>query len=155
MNKEIKGHIGFIARLIAGLTLATAGFQKALASHTFLAWQLQGLGLPDFSCSFLAYVIPYAELNLGLMLITGLFLPVAASALAIALAIEEIIMLQAWLRMLPAAGLNIFGIYFASSAAWAIFQNALLIVLLYPATFSGKRLTLDFLIENNISRRFK
>ena len=155
MNKEMKGYIGLIARIIAGMALSAAGFQKALASHSFLVWQLQGLGLPDFFCPFLAYVLPYAELNLGLMLMAGLFLPAASSALAIILAIEEIVMLQAWLRMLPATALNIFGIFFASSAAWTIFQNALLIILIYPSISAGRKLTLDFLIENSISRRLK
>lgn len=147
MNEKLKDILGLAARITAGTAFMLYGIEKALVSNSFLSWLFKGLGLPSFTALPAAYVYPCCQILFGLFLICGLYTRACALFFSAAIALEEIILLQAWLRMLPAAEQNFYGIFLSHSITWQIFQNVLLILIMYPAAFYGSRHTLDNLLK--------
>lgn len=148
---NLKDFSGSAARLITGSAFLIAGIEKALVSHDILIWILKGLGLPTFAAFPAAWIFPFCQIFFGLFLICGLYTRVCVLFFSAAAALEEIILLQAWLRMVPVAELDFYGIFLSHSIIWQIFQNVLLILILYPAFFYGSRYTLDNLIKSTLT----
>lgn len=156
MNSEkIKDYSGLLCRLITGGIFAVSGMTKILASSEIITWIFDGLGLPYFISIISAYMLPYIEIILGLFFMAGMFVPYPALILTTGLALTEIILLQAWLRGTAAAAMLIFGPMMNHSIAWEIFQNVLVILLIYPAAMFGKNLTLDYAIEKSLPEKIK
>ena len=154
-NNAWKNYSGLASRILAGGIIAAAGTYHFLASHEMLVWLLSGLGMPSFLCGAAAYILPYAEVLLGLFLAAGLFMPYPAVICAGGLAITEIIFLLAWLMGLPAASEPYFGPAMSRSLAFEIFHNVLLILLIYPAAMFGRELSLDFFIKKSLPEKIK
>ena len=154
-NEKIMEWAGLICRIITGSIFIAAGTTKALASADILIWQFSGMGLPAFICPLLAYTLPDIEISAGMFLMAGLFMPFPALIFAVGLGLHEIILLLAWLCGLPASKTAYFGPVMSHSLPMEIFQNVLLILLIYPAVMSGRELTLDRAIEKNLPEKIK
>lgn len=154
-SEKIKDYSGLLCRLITGGIFAVSGMTKILASSEIITWIFDGLGLPYFISIISAYILPYIEIILGLFFMAGMFVPYPALMLTAGLALTEIILLQAWLRGTAAAAMLIFGPMMNHSIAWEIFQNVLVILLIYPAAMFGKNLTLDYAIEKSLPEKIK
>lgn len=143
---------GIITRALIGSSFFVSGINKALASREILIEIYTGLGLTNFLSSAMVYILPVVEINLGLFLVFGLFNKQCSLVLTSGLAIYEILLLQAWLRNVAIAAVPLFGIFMNEALSREIFENVLLILLLYPAALYGLDFTLDKIL---LSRKGK
>ena len=154
-SEKIKNYSGLLCRLIIGGIFVLSGMTKMLASNDVMIWIFDGLGLPSFISMILTYTMPYMEIIFGLLFMSGLFIPYPALVLAAGLALAEIVLLQAWLRGTAVSAMPIFGSFMNHSLPWEIFQNVLIILLIYPAVMFGKNLTLDNIMEKTLPEKIR
>ncbi|MDY0361238.1 MAG: MauE/DoxX family redox-associated membrane protein [Desulforegulaceae bacterium] len=74
MDTEFKKHSIFTARVILGIIFFTAGFSKIFNPSSFAEIISNYQILPDYLINETAFFLPYLEITIAAMLISGLFL---------------------------------------------------------------------------------
>ena len=116
MNEKtgVKDLLGIAARFIVGGVFIYAGWLKAVAPAASLT-------------IFIALVVPWLEIYLGLFLITGVFTAYSALCLGATLLGFEGLLLQAIIRKLPVTSCGCFGASKSGSLSHEFIQNLVIL----------------------------
>lgn len=137
-------YVVLILRLAIGLTLAAAGALK-VGHATALASAIAGFRLlPADLIAFLALILPYVEILLGLYLIVGLFTRAVAWICVVQFVIYAAAIASAVLRGIP-ANCGCFGPGEAATADWphVAFDLILALICLVVALRAPGALAID------------
>jgi len=152
MNEKtgVKDLLGIAARFIVGGVFIYAGWLKAVAPAEELAYAIETYKtVPASLTIFIAMVVPWLEIYLGLFLITGVFTAYSALCLGATLLGFEGLLLQAIIRKLPVTSCGCFGASKSGSLSHEFIQNLVLLALTALAWKHGKKLSIDSLIESH------
>lgn len=139
-----KAGLGLLGRALAGGVFAYAGFTKAAAPVEEFAYAIESYRLlSPFLSLAAAYILPWAELLLGLLLLAGVYTrPAAAAAGALLLAFEGFL-LSVIIRKIPVTSCGCFGAGVAASPPTEFMLNLLTLSAAYLAWKYGRAFTAE------------
>lgn len=115
MSGRAQAWLWLLGRALAGGIFAYAGFVKAAAPAAEFAYAIESYRVlsPSFAMPA-AYILPWAELVLGLFLPAGLFTRIAAFLAGAMLVVFEGFLLSGMIREIPVTSCGCFGASVAS-----------------------------------------
>lgn len=148
MKQGTKDLIGLLARLAVAGVFVYAGVLKLLAPAEEFGYAIEGYRVLNSQLSlYVAYVLPWLELWIGLLLAVGVFTRVSALVSVLMLAVFEAMLAQAWLRGLPVTSCGCFGSSHSHSLAHEFMQNLVCLALLWLVFKYGSRWSADGYLE--------
>ncbi len=148
MKQGTKDLIGLLARLAVAGVFVYAGVLKLLAPAEEFGYAIETYRVLNSQLSlYVAYVLPWLELWVGLLLAAGVFTRVSALASGLMLAVFEAMLAQAWLRGLPVTSCGCFGSSHSHSLGHEFLQNLVCLALVWLAFRYGSRWSLDKYME--------
>lgn len=148
MKQGTKDLIGLLARLAVAGVFVYAGVLKLLAPAEEFGYAIESYKVLNSQLSlYVAYVLPWLELWIGLLLAAGIFTRVSALVSALMLSVFEAMLAQAWLRGLPVTSCGCFGSSHSHSLAHEFLQNLVCLALLWLVFKSGSRWSADGYME--------
>lgn len=134
-----KAWLGLLGRTLAGGVFAYAGFIKAAAPVEEFAYAIESYRiLSPFLSLAAAYILPWAELLLGLLLLAGLYTKPAAAAAGALLVGFEGFLLSVIIRKIPVTNCGCFGAGVSSSPPTEFALNLLTLAASYLAWKYGR-----------------
>jgi uncharacterized membrane protein YphA (DoxX/SURF4 family) len=148
-GNRVKELAGLASRLILGGVFIYAGYLKAVSPAEEFAYAIEGYRIvtPHLALTA-AFILPWLELYLGLMLAAGLFTRFCAGSLGLLLLGFEALLAQAWLRHLPVLSCGCFGTGGTNSLFREFAQNIPLLVMAALAFSLGRGYSLDSAVDD-------